>query len=437
MGPKLKQIPESLLAKLWKEKASRERSLRAGDGRRFRVIYPGRTGTTAGPDFRDALLLEEGVGLVRGDVEIHVNQRDWAAHGHGNDPRYNGVVLHAVAGMDGPTTKLRSGNQVPVLSLDPLLRRPGVISYEPDLWELLKVHGYGPPGSVLEAGRLLDDAGDKRFSGKSGTFLRFLAEEDPEQVLYSAMMEALGYSQNREAFLELSSRVPYTRLEEAVLGLPGSGRMSAIQALLLSASGFSQSDTRVGGMSLDRWHLFRVRPQNHPVQRISSFAVLMGRFLPSSAEDSSSLPPDVGKGLIEGLTSLLVDAARPGKSRKSWVPLEQGLIVVGRGRARDMAVNCVLPFLHALAQLRGNRRVEAAAFEVFQEFPKLQENELTREMSRQLFDPLSRKTLDDAGSIPPSNDRSWARFVRNARRQQGLLHLHHLLASPGIASRNL
>jgi len=38
----------------------------------------------------------EGVGLVQGDVEIHLRQRDWKSHGHGGDSRYNGVVLHAV-----------------------------------------------------------------------------------------------------------------------------------------------------------------------------------------------------------------------------------------------------------------------------------------------------------------------------------------------------
>ena len=119
MPSRLKQIPESLLATPWKERASREESLRAGNGRRFRVIYPGRIGTTAGPDFRDAVLEEEGVGLVRGDVEVHVRQRDRNAHGHDNDPRYNGVVLHLVARMDEAYSTLHSGGRVPVLSLSP------------------------------------------------------------------------------------------------------------------------------------------------------------------------------------------------------------------------------------------------------------------------------------------------------------------------------
>lgn len=166
MGTKLKRIPDALLARLWKGKASWEKSLRAGDGRHFRVIYPGRAGSTVGPDFRDVLLLEEGVGLVRGDVEIHVNQRDGAA----------------------------------------------------------------------------------------------------------------------------------------------------------------------------------------------------------------------------------------------------------------------------LGQLNGDRRLESEALEVYREFPNLQENELTREMNEQLLDPLQRNTVEEAGRTRPNTTRSWVRLVRNARRQQGLLHLHYILASPGIAS---
>ncbi|MCH2318230.1 MAG: DUF2851 family protein [SAR202 cluster bacterium] len=88
-------IPEKLLANLWQRRAAQQASFRSPDGLRIRILYPGRPGHTPGPDFRDALLEVEGVGLVQGDVEIHIRQRDGKSHGHGGDPRYNGVVLHA------------------------------------------------------------------------------------------------------------------------------------------------------------------------------------------------------------------------------------------------------------------------------------------------------------------------------------------------------
>jgi|TARA_B110001454_G_C12455230_1_gene323765 hypothetical protein len=103
------RIPERLLAKLWKERAARLTALRTESGRRIRVVYPGRSGVTAGPDFRDALLEVEGVGFVRGDVELHIRQKDWDSHGHGGDPNYNGVVFHGALEVHSEETRLQSG----------------------------------------------------------------------------------------------------------------------------------------------------------------------------------------------------------------------------------------------------------------------------------------------------------------------------------------
>ena len=115
------RIPEHLLARLWQKKAARQEWLRTQGGTRIRVIYPGSVGTGAGPDFRNALLEVEGQGIVRGDVEIHVRQKDWKSHGHGGYPHYNGVVLHAALEVDGQDTHLHSGPLAPVVSFMPLL----------------------------------------------------------------------------------------------------------------------------------------------------------------------------------------------------------------------------------------------------------------------------------------------------------------------------
>ena len=61
-------ITEKQLANLWERRAARSADLRTDKGARVRVLYSGRPGVTAGPDFRDALLLVEGQGLVHGDV---------------------------------------------------------------------------------------------------------------------------------------------------------------------------------------------------------------------------------------------------------------------------------------------------------------------------------------------------------------------------------
>lgn len=406
----LTPIPERLLARLWQERAARQGWLRSSQGRRLRVIYPGRPGRTAGPDFRSALLEVEGEGLVRGDVEIHRRQRDWQGHGHGQDPAYNGVAVHAALEVDtAPATTLASGGRPLVVSLAPLLEGADApaASAKEGLWALLAQRGYPQPATAEEASLLLDRAGDARFFGKSGRFQGFLREQSPEQTLYEGMLEALGYHQNQQPFLKLAGRAPYQALLRASRAIPPAGRAQAVEVWLLKLSGLLSPDTaaavelpRTGfgpPMSVAEWHCFRLRPANHPRRRIAGAARLVARFLEP--------------GLVTGLER----AATAGKARDLTAALSVagsggGPAYVGAGRARDLAVNVVLPFLHGLAIGRGDATGGETYLRLYQGFGKLQENGVTQEMAGQLLPP---------GATD---------LVKTARRQQGLIHLHRLLS---------
>ena len=87
--------------------------------------------------------------------------------------------------------------------------------------------------------------------------------------------------------------------------------------------------------------------------------------------------------------------------------------LIGLGRARDLAVNVVLPFCHGLAQGEGAGNQGQDYLDLYHRFGKLQENELTREIAYQLIESV------------------WTGLVTNARRQQGLIHLHSLLTGAG------
>ena len=99
---------------------------------------------------------------------------------------------------------------------------------------------------------------------------------------------------------------------------------------------------------------------------------------------------------------------------------KQRSALIGKDRAGDLAVNGVLPFLHAMASAYPKSSFGAADsfLGLYQRFGKLQHNELLREMAAQLL-----------GQPWPEVDRR--DLVNNARRQQGLLHLHHLLIGAG------
>lgn len=401
-----RELPERLLWKLWKRRAARQSEFRTGAGTRLRVLYPGRPGTSAGPDFRDALLEVEGVGLVRGDVEIHRRQQDWDAHGHGGDPKYNGVVVHGVLGVETNETPLPSGTSAPVVSLSNLLDEQGDIEADDDdgpvaddLWELLALRGYVRPGSAGDAAALLDRAGDERFRRKAALLGRFAAEQGAEQTLYEALLEGLGYRHNQQPFVRLAQAAPIDALRKAALPVLAQQRPTALRHWLLTAAGLNEGapgrlPAGLGPpMERKEWHLFRVRPSNHPAARIGGAAVLLAR------------------NLDRGLAAGLAEAAKHPKQLVVALSVEShdgGAAPIGTGRARDLAVNAALPMLHSLA---GGE--ESPHLDAYRQFPKLQGNEVVREMAEQLF------------------PREWKPVADSARRQQGLLHLAALLRGGG------
>ncbi len=382
---RLPQVPEALLARLWQSRAARAGAVTARDGRRLHVLYPGRPSAAAGPDFRDAVLEDEAGGLVKGDVEVHVRASDWYAHGHHRDPRYDNVAIHAVLHPDGAEARASAGGAPLVVALGPLAYvAPGGVTRQPSPWERLAPLGFPEPHSPEEAGVLLDRAGDARLRQKADAFLASAGPDGAEQAAYERLMEALGYSQNRAAFLDLARRVPYSQAGRAAQA----GEQAVLGLLLQGAAGV-------------RWQTFRVRPANHPRRRMEGAAALLARSAPG--------------GLTAHWRRLVLQGDR-GLLERSFVVVKDSLTLVGRDRAGDIAVNVALPCSLALASLEGDAALGQAALAIYARFPSLQGNELTQEA---------------ASALLPAG---WDRQARGARRQQGLIHLYRLMTGTVAAA---
>lgn len=109
-------------------------------------------------------------------------------------------------------------------------------------------------------------------------------------------MEALGYRHNQQPFLKLAMFAPYLALEHATQRMPPEMRADAIEGWLLYLSGLVPAGytltvplPRRGfgpPLAAREWHLFRVRPANHPRQRIGGAARLLARFLNQPPEQN-------------------------------------------------------------------------------------------------------------------------------------------------------
>ena len=284
-------ITEKQLANLWERRAARSADLHTDKGARVRVLYPGRPGVTAGPDFRDALLLVEGQGLVHGDVEVHLRQRDWRAHRHQHDPNYNGVALHVALEPDAAPAVTHSGVAPPVVGLRSLLDIAGDESADGEaaqrLWRMLSQYGYQRPNSADQMAALLNRAGDERFLSRSILVRNSLETESPDQILWEAILRALGYRHNQHAMVELAGAVPIGKLTHAVRDIPAGERIEALRGWLMIWAGLNAGAGRPVwwppsglGAPLDKnqWRLFRVRPANHPARRLAGAAALVDRY---------------------------------------------------------------------------------------------------------------------------------------------------------------
>ena len=396
---------ESALSALWSRAHTLADSLITEGGKRMRVIYPGRPSARAGPDFRDAVLLQEDGSAITGDVELHTTAPGWYNHGHHSDPNYNGVVLHVVFSPKGHAdTRQQSGAQTPVLALEAVAHNLDKANTDstPSLSSLAALRH--STDIALDIASALDAAGDARFLAKSHGFTLDIMQDGPDEALYRGIMDALGYASNRKPFRMLAQRVPYLTLA-SLRNEPPATRLLAIKSLLLGASGilhlvaaaedpaqlrrlYRRMPKPTRPLIKKDWKLFRVRPANHPVRRIIGAAHILDSCIEGGI--AHALAADLLQGGNRSLTARL---AHPP--------------YIGKARARDMLVNVALPFLHADARSGRGEALANAAFEAYAVAPKLQDNEITREMCR----------LCDIGK----------EVKLTARRQQGLIHLYKAL----------
>ena len=82
-----------------------------------------------------------------------------------------------------------------------------------------------------EAAKTLDRAGNLRFRSKARWILTCIQSDGPDQALYQALMEGLGYSSNRRPFVQLASLAPFHAVTEAARKLQAGDRVSAIGGL--------------------------------------------------------------------------------------------------------------------------------------------------------------------------------------------------------------
>ncbi|MCI5057986.1 MAG: DUF2851 family protein [Flavobacteriales bacterium] len=86
-------LNEELISQFWLNAANL--SFKLSDHRSLEILFPGIKNTDAGPDFSQAILKIDSQKWC-GNVEIHINEKDWFLHKHHLDKAYDNIILHVV-----------------------------------------------------------------------------------------------------------------------------------------------------------------------------------------------------------------------------------------------------------------------------------------------------------------------------------------------------
>jgi hypothetical protein len=366
---------EKRFSDLWERSLELRPDVVDGDGHRYEVIFPGVRNQAAGPDFRGAVLRRDGR-TFGGDVELHLEQSGWRAHGHHADPAYDGVVLQVVLRLARNSGHFTGPPTATATFPECLVESPSPPEFSPsDLEEL----------------------GVERFFAKSAGFrLELDAGVSPDQVVYQGMMEAMGYARNRKPFLALSRAAPlslFTPLADeprrtAEFGVfaalatvgnvlervapPERGQIRKVASRLGARSRLSARD----------WSMFRVRPSADPVNRMRAMAFILAAGLGKSL--SERMQAVFERGGANYLVRAVSDAPH-----------------VGRGLALVIASNVLLPCLYAI-------RPSDGIVSEFRKMPSPPGDSVTRGIAKVLGERIRpANAAQHSGLHALSKSRSW------------------------------
>ncbi len=334
--------------------------LKTESGKIVEILFQGRWNTSAGPDFLNAIIKIEGQ-VLKGDIEIHLDSYDWKRHSHNEDKNYNNVILHIVAfhNLNTDYTISENGNKIEIIkilnfadkSIAKLLKEYKEVKFEPK--EKFCYFFAGETKETIVS--LLTELGRFRLDNKIKRFNAELSFRSFEQVLYSAVLEAAGYSKNKFQMIKAAEILSYVKLKNIVkkgcnfdefiaIFLVSSGLISFLPStfpiqfknkwieLYKNQNYFNEE------YNID-WVTHRIRPVNNPAIR---FLQLSGIIYKGLITDLSSLLFSVfnfsySSFEIKKFQRHLYDFF---KKRSSHIPNKYH---IGKSRIDTILINIIIP----------------------------------------------------------------------------------------------
>jgi hypothetical protein len=349
--------------------------LKTDDGRTVTIIQPGFWNHGGGPDFTRAVVRFSREGkaddeVTLGNVEVHLRPADWNAHGHHADPAYDETILHVVWETGGGKTffpATASFRRVPQVVLGTQLVAPWT-ELQPLAASLLRNPLPGaapgrcsPALAKLPGGQVADilrAAGLFRLTQKARRWFWRRRLAGPEQALYEALAEALGFHANQVPMRLTAQRLPWKKLRamehEARLAhlfglagfLPGV-TLAKLQAEprkwlreLWEIWWKARGELDYALLPRSQWKLAGLRPLNRPERRLAALAQIVPR-IPALLEALEARDADRFARTLLAVR----DPFWEKQATVTGVPLRAPCRLIGDERVADILINIFWPMV--------------------------------------------------------------------------------------------
>lgn len=375
------KIPEELFHGVWAVMHRYAEGLRTVDGRSLTIENPGVHNHDAGADFFNARLTIGGQQWA-GDVELHVDESDWYAHGHDEDPAYNAVILHVVAHEMGRRAVDSSGREVPTLVIpraEELVKTyEGLIAHreEPCCGEAI---GKMPP---LEQSEWMVRLLVERLQAKSEAARAEVekCELGWEEAFFRSVAQSLGQRVNADPMLWLMRATPFKdlsrirdgwlSLEALLLGQAGlieearrQNRVDAYVETLEKEYYYQAARFKLKPISGSVWKYMRIRPAAFPALRIAQLSAIIHRnehFFSEMLEAKSVT--EVERILRVDTSEYWLTHYALGDTPSAAQPKK-----IGHERAKIVLINSIVPYRFAYAEAKGDEGLRDATLDLLEQ----------------------------------------------------------------------
>lgn len=447
----LNTYSEAFVIWLWENKYFNFNELKAVNGEKYQLIYRGERNFDTGPDFQQ-VTIERQNQMRHGCLEIHVDAADWYLHGHHQNSVYNQVILHVVIEnkRGAAFSEREDGIRVPIVNLadnllepiEKLFERFQTIQRESALETTACPLANRDSAQIVH---LLEKAGAARLVLKGLAFRELRFYKSWDQILYSGIFEALGYSKNQVPFRKLAAILPVEFVFRELRATPDADVLLKVQGLLIGAAGLLPAPDQTGSkanetniinfsmqlkniwedfqhriglksMNMNEWQFFRLRPQNFPTRRLAGMAALIQHFYQDGFFSNFKrifigLGDDLDAINAELVTMLVCPAYDFWLEHYRFdnTPLQGPKAnLIGLDRAQDIVINVIFPLFLLCANEHGDGRLETLVKACYRRFPAVSDNFITRDMMKKL--------------LPDQKNRT--KLINTAQKQQGLIYLY-------------